>query len=483
MQADGGAACSLPSSARSALTAYRVSIWLAPDAALLAGCALALLGVWRGYRAPPGRAKALGYALMHLGAAARLHGQERSRMAGAGAGAADAHRVGAALGGAAPLGAVRRAPAAGAHHRSVAAGCGAQRRTARTRCARSSGTTSSGASRTCAAPAALDYTQRASQLAGQIPVRAAALPAALDAAGRRRPWCAPWQRAVRARQPRPHAPGASRSRPACRSSCCCRSPRPRATSTRPRRCSGSPCSSACGRMRRARAHAARQPRAVWDAPARCRDRGLALIAAARAFSPPPGLAPRAACLAAARRGRGGAAAAALLARRAGAARAAGCARSRRVELRRLRCRAVPQRARGAPGHRSLAGSAGARATHPRRHARSEPLALLDPDETTIAMLDHGLNTPFTFLTACCASRRSAVSAWFTRPRCAGARAGAAARPCPRGASHAGWRACTRPTRRATAARPTLLAAGAAALVQRYELPQGRRYALLAPPAR
>jgi 4-amino-4-deoxy-L-arabinose transferase-like glycosyltransferase len=53
----------------SALTALRVTVWLAPDACLLAGCALALLGVWRGYRAVPGPAKAGGYALMHLGAA------------------------------------------------------------------------------------------------------------------------------------------------------------------------------------------------------------------------------------------------------------------------------------------------------------------------------------------------------------------------------------------------------------------------------
>jgi 4-amino-4-deoxy-L-arabinose transferase-like glycosyltransferase len=55
--------------AGSALTAYRVSSWLAPDACLLAGNALALLGLWRGYSAPPGRAKLAGYALMHLGAA------------------------------------------------------------------------------------------------------------------------------------------------------------------------------------------------------------------------------------------------------------------------------------------------------------------------------------------------------------------------------------------------------------------------------
>jgi len=55
--------------AMSALTAYRVSIWLASDACLLGACALALLGAWRGYRSPPGAAKAAGYALMHLGAA------------------------------------------------------------------------------------------------------------------------------------------------------------------------------------------------------------------------------------------------------------------------------------------------------------------------------------------------------------------------------------------------------------------------------
>jgi len=55
--------------AASALLMFRVSIWLAPDAALLAGSALALWGVWRGYAAPPGAQKALGYTLMHAGAA------------------------------------------------------------------------------------------------------------------------------------------------------------------------------------------------------------------------------------------------------------------------------------------------------------------------------------------------------------------------------------------------------------------------------
>jgi 4-amino-4-deoxy-L-arabinose transferase-like glycosyltransferase len=55
--------------AASAITAYRVAIWLAPDACLLAGCAVALLGAWCGYRSPPGARKAAGYALLHLGAA------------------------------------------------------------------------------------------------------------------------------------------------------------------------------------------------------------------------------------------------------------------------------------------------------------------------------------------------------------------------------------------------------------------------------
>jgi 4-amino-4-deoxy-L-arabinose transferase-like glycosyltransferase len=69
MGLEGGAVVLSVLVAASALIAYRVSIWLAPDAALLAGNALALLGVWRGYQAPPGRGKVAGYALMHLGAA------------------------------------------------------------------------------------------------------------------------------------------------------------------------------------------------------------------------------------------------------------------------------------------------------------------------------------------------------------------------------------------------------------------------------
>jgi 4-amino-4-deoxy-L-arabinose transferase-like glycosyltransferase len=53
----------------SLLIVFRVTVWLAPDAGLLAGCAVAILGAYLGYTAPPGRRKLLGYALMHLGAA------------------------------------------------------------------------------------------------------------------------------------------------------------------------------------------------------------------------------------------------------------------------------------------------------------------------------------------------------------------------------------------------------------------------------
>jgi 4-amino-4-deoxy-L-arabinose transferase-like glycosyltransferase len=69
MHSDAMAAVIAALVAMSALLAYRASVWLAPDSCLMAGCALALLGAWRGYRAPAGPQKALGYALMHLGAA------------------------------------------------------------------------------------------------------------------------------------------------------------------------------------------------------------------------------------------------------------------------------------------------------------------------------------------------------------------------------------------------------------------------------
>ncbi|MGB6488156.1 MAG: glycosyltransferase family 39 protein [Steroidobacteraceae bacterium] len=55
--------------ASTAITAFRVTTWLAPDACLLACCASSLLGVYLGYTATPGRRKLYGYLLMHAGAA------------------------------------------------------------------------------------------------------------------------------------------------------------------------------------------------------------------------------------------------------------------------------------------------------------------------------------------------------------------------------------------------------------------------------
>ncbi len=69
MQLDGAGALLAALIATSALTAFRVSVWLAPDACLLAGCALSLLGAWLGYSSSTSRAKLGGYTLMHLGAA------------------------------------------------------------------------------------------------------------------------------------------------------------------------------------------------------------------------------------------------------------------------------------------------------------------------------------------------------------------------------------------------------------------------------
>jgi 4-amino-4-deoxy-L-arabinose transferase-like glycosyltransferase len=55
--------------ASSTLLVLRVSIWLAPDASLLAGCSVALLGAYLGYVAKPGMSKLAAYTLMHAAAA------------------------------------------------------------------------------------------------------------------------------------------------------------------------------------------------------------------------------------------------------------------------------------------------------------------------------------------------------------------------------------------------------------------------------
>ena len=66
---DGGGAVIAALVAATAIIVFRVTVWLAPDAALLAGCAIALLGVYLGYTSPAGRRKLFGYCLMHAGAA------------------------------------------------------------------------------------------------------------------------------------------------------------------------------------------------------------------------------------------------------------------------------------------------------------------------------------------------------------------------------------------------------------------------------
>jgi len=111
----------------------------------------------------------------------------------------------------------------------------------------------------------------------------------------------------------------------------------------------------------------------------------------------------------------------------------------------------------------------------------QPLALLDPDETTVAMLDHGLATSFTALVSGTAGPRAAVTGWF-------AAHGREARVLVLLPGHAGGALTELVARLHPTPAPgdgaagALAAAGAAVLVARYELPQGRRYALLAPPA-
>ena len=67
--AGAGAAVLSALLAGTALIAFRVTVWLAPDAGLLAGCAIALWGAFVGFTSARGRAKLVGYSTMHLGAA------------------------------------------------------------------------------------------------------------------------------------------------------------------------------------------------------------------------------------------------------------------------------------------------------------------------------------------------------------------------------------------------------------------------------
>jgi len=66
---EGAAAVVAALVAGTGIIVFRVTVWLAPDACLLAGCAISLLGAYLGYTSPTGRRKLLGYCLMHAGAA------------------------------------------------------------------------------------------------------------------------------------------------------------------------------------------------------------------------------------------------------------------------------------------------------------------------------------------------------------------------------------------------------------------------------
>ena len=116
----------------------------------------------------------------------------------------------------------------------------------------------------------------------------------------------------------------------------------------------------------------------------------------------------------------------------------------------------------------------------------QPLALLDPDETTIAMLDHGLRTPFTVLTSATVAEaggaitpQERVTSWFQAH-------GSDARVLVLLPGHAPGPLTNWIARFHAVAPPGdgvaghLIASGAAALVARYEIPRGRRYALLGP---
>jgi 4-amino-4-deoxy-L-arabinose transferase-like glycosyltransferase len=106
-----------------------------------------------------------------------------------------------------------------------------------------------------------------------------------------------------------------------------------------------------------------------------------------------------------------------------------------------------------------------------------PLALLDPDETTLAIIDHGFSGSYSVLTG---TDVSATRRWF-------ATRGSSARILVLLPGHAEGELTRWLARWYRARSPgdgvagTLVASGTAALVQRYELPQGRRYALLGPP--
>jgi hypothetical protein len=112
-------------------------------------------------------------------------------------------------------------------------------------------------------------------------------------------------------------------------------------------------------------------------------------------------------------------------------------------------------------------------------SRKGPLALLNPDETTIAMLDHRLRTQFVALNTDTESASNLVSGWF---RTQGQQARVLVKlpgRTPGDVKRVLDRIHPTPAPDDGLA-GTLASSGVATVVRRYELPEGRRYALLGP---
>jgi 4-amino-4-deoxy-L-arabinose transferase-like glycosyltransferase len=474
LQVDGGAAVLGALVALSALTAYRVSIWLAPDAGLLAGCALALLGAWRGYRAPRGWPKALGYTVMHAGAALGF-------MAKSAPGwlvpalalltlIAWERRWAELRCWELYAGFVLQALLIGPWLLAVAH-TAAGMETLRTLFWHNV----VGRFTRVAAPGALDYTTGHRNIPGkylfELPVYllpwtllvAAALVRAVRRAGASGAEGSPWRFALAASLPFLVLLSLA------------------ATA---RDIYAAPALLGFGVLTGLWAHEARAAPSALDALllrlthwlvlafALLLAAGLAVLAAAGAGSLPG-------CLAAAVAVTGIGAVTTLLGRRAQrrGRLLAGCGWAYAgyalvVCVTALAALPIVDRWQDLP---ALARRINADTAH-------QPLALLDPDETTIAMLDHGLNTRFTSLVSGSdALPAQLVQRWFTAQ-------GAQARVLVLLPGHASGRV-THWLERFHHFRPAgdgaageLLASAAAQLAGRYELPEGRRYALLAPPA-
>ena len=471
MQADATAAALAAILAMSALTVFRVSVWLAPDACLLSGCALALLGAWRGYTAPAGVRKAAGYTLMHLGAALGFMAKsapgwlvpalalltliawerrwaELRRWELYAGFALQALIIGPWL-----L-AVTRNAQAGEALRALFWNNIVGRFTK------------------LAAPAGLEYTSGHHNWPGkyllELPVYL--LPWTLIAAGAlARAWA----------QVRAPAPAGTPWRFAIAASLPFLVLLSFAATARD--IYAAPALLGFGLLAGLWAHAAERAPSEFDRVALKLTRylvlaiawalaaALAILAAAGESAPLVGAAAIAAVLAAAHVAMRFAA----RAQRAGALQKslgwtyAGYASALLVAL--LAASPVIDRWQNLPG---LARQIRADTAH-------QSLALLDPDETTIAVLDHGLNTPFTVLSSA-EGARQVVGRWFNAH-------GREARVLVLMPGHAPGNV-SRWLERLHQARTEdegpampLVTEGTAALAQRYQLPQGRRYALLAPP--